>query len=106
MGSKTPITVAHDAGIGFQTPRAAKRFARSAGAGPHAPRDAVKQISHEGLTLKPNRNLGASVYPGGTADAFLTGSVRCRIETAGAPVARAADRGHSPAVDASRSGRI
>jgi isocitrate dehydrogenase len=61
----------------------------SAGVRPQVLGDAVRQISHEGLTLKMIDNRGTIVYPGGMAETFLTDSFRCRFEAAGAPVTHA-----------------
>lgn len=61
----------------------------STGVAPQALGDAIKQITHEGLTLKMIDNRGTIVYPGGMAETFLTDSYRCRFEANGAPVTHA-----------------
>lgn len=64
-------------------------YVGSKGIAPQAFGDAVKEISHEGLTLKMIDNRGVIVYPGGMAETFLTDSYRCRFEAAGATVTHA-----------------
>jgi isocitrate dehydrogenase len=61
----------------------------SKGVTPQALGDKVKEISHEGLTLKMIDNRGVIVYPGGMSETFLTDSFRCRFEAAGAVVTHA-----------------
>jgi len=61
----------------------------SKGISPQALGDNVKQISHEGLTLKMIDNRGVIVYPGGMSETFLTDSYRCRFEAGGAIVTHA-----------------
>jgi isocitrate dehydrogenase len=56
---------------------------------PHELGEDVKQITHEGLTLKMIDNRGVIVYPGGMSETFLTDSYRCRFEAAGAVVTHA-----------------
>ena len=56
----------------------------STGVTPHELGEDVKQITHEGLTLKMIDNRGVIVYPGGMSETFLTDSYRCRFEAAGA----------------------
>jgi isocitrate dehydrogenase len=46
----------------------------------------VKEIAHEGLTLKMIDNRGVIVYPGGMSETFLTDNYRCRFEAGGATV--------------------
>ena len=58
----------------------------SKGVTPQALGDNVKEISHEGLTLKMIDNRGVIVYPGGMSETFLTDSYRCRFEAGGATV--------------------
>jgi len=61
----------------------------SKGVTPQALGDNVKEISHEGLTLKMIDNRGVIVYPGGMSETFLTDSYRCRFEAGGATVTHA-----------------
>jgi isocitrate dehydrogenase len=61
----------------------------STGVTPHELGEDVKQITHEGLTLKMIDNRGVIVYPGGMSETFLTDSYRCRFEAAGAVVTHA-----------------
>jgi isocitrate dehydrogenase len=61
----------------------------SKGVTPQALGDKVKEISHEGLTLRMIDNRGVIVYPGGMSETFLTDSYRCRFEAAGAVVTHA-----------------
>jgi isocitrate dehydrogenase len=61
----------------------------STGVTPHELGEDVKQIAHEGLTLKMIDNRGVIVYPGGMSETFLTDSYRCRFEAAGAVVTHA-----------------
>ena len=61
----------------------------SKGIPPQALGDKVKEITHEGLTLKMIDNRGVIVYPGGMSETFLTDSYRCRFEAAGATVTHA-----------------
>jgi isocitrate dehydrogenase len=58
----------------------------STGVTPQALGDKIKQITHEGLTLKMIDNRGTIVYPGGMSETFLTDSYRCRFEAGGAAV--------------------
>ena len=64
-------------------------FIGSTGVTSQAPGDRLKQISHEGLTLKMIDNRGTIVYPGGMPETFLTDSFRCRFEAGGAAVTHA-----------------
>ena len=61
----------------------------SKGVTPQALGDNVKEISHEGLTLKMIDNRGVIVYPGGMSETFLTDSYRCRFEAGGATITHA-----------------
>src|SRR5580704_3678810 len=61
----------------------------STGVTPHELGEDIKQITHEGLTLKMIDNRGVIVYPGGMSETFLTDSYRCRFEAAGAVVTHA-----------------
>ena len=61
----------------------------SKGVTPQALGENVKEISHEGLTLKMIDNRGVIVYPGGMSETFLTDSYRCRFEAGGAVVTHA-----------------
>jgi isocitrate dehydrogenase len=61
----------------------------STGVTPQALGDKIRQITHEGLTLKMIDNRGTIVYPGGMAETFLTDSYRCRFEAGGAAVTHA-----------------
>jgi isocitrate dehydrogenase len=56
------------------------------GLAPQAFGDKVKEITHEGLTLKMIDNRGVIVYPGGMSETFLTDNYRCRFEAGGATV--------------------
>ncbi len=64
-------------------------YVGSKGITPQAMGDQVKQISHDGLTLKMIDNRGVIVYPGGMSETFLTDSYRCRFEAGGATVTHA-----------------
>jgi isocitrate dehydrogenase len=64
-------------------------YVGSKGITPQALGDNVKEISHEGLTLKMIDNRGVIVYPGGMSETFLTDSYRCRFEAGGATVTHA-----------------
>jgi isocitrate dehydrogenase len=61
----------------------------SKGIAPQAFGDRVKEITHEGLTLKMIDNRGVIVYPGGMSETFLTDSYRCRFEAGGAAITHA-----------------
>ena len=61
-------------------------YVGSKGITPQALGDSVKEITHEGLTLKMIDNRGVIVYPGGMSETFLTDSYRCRFEAGGAVV--------------------
>jgi len=64
-------------------------YVGSKGIAPQALGDSVKEITHEGLTLKMIDNRGVIVYPGGMSETFLTDSYRCRFEAGGATVTHA-----------------
>jgi isocitrate dehydrogenase len=64
-------------------------YVGSKGITPQALGDNVKQITHDGLTLKMIDNRGVIVYPGGMSETFLTDSYRCRFEAGGAVVTHA-----------------
>src|SRR5580693_5755067 len=61
----------------------------STGVTPHELGEDIKQITHEGLTLKMIDNRGVIVYPGGMSETFLTDSYRCRFEAGGAAITHA-----------------